>query len=115
VAAGSFAKLTATPYSLQYTYTGGGSVDALPASTILADCAAGPLKNFLSNKNVVSGWAPSGAFAQAIRLYATQQTGASPSINGVEFTAGGSNALQVSSTGVCTALIEIVFKHSMER
>ncbi len=114
MAAGSFLKLTATPYSLQYIYTGGGSADSLTAATLIADCAAGPLKTFLTQANAYGTWI-SAAFSKVIRVYGTQETGAAANITSVLFTTGGSNGLQVASAGVCTALIEIVFKHSIDR
>lgn len=122
--AASLVLATATPNALKYTYTGSGT-GSKTATQMIADCAAGPLKTFLSQVNSglnagISGltWA---GLLQSMPLSVTSTLTSSTGGAVAEcllcgFTTGPNAFQGVSPTAdSVTAIVEVRFKNSIDR
>lgn len=110
------AKAGASQHSLKYFYTGSGSTTTtVTAAQMIADCAAGPLKDLLQrvNAGITSTTWPNLAASKALSVYVTQNgtSGGGTSVGPfVSFAAGPPNTLTTflnSADGTVNGIIEI--------
>ncbi len=120
------AVLAATPHMLRLLVTGvsseGGDLVNIPQATLVADCAAGPLKELLAaplfgpSPPAAADWS---SMQEDPRLSVTLAGfGATPSLlnNSYQFhVVSSTNVLTVTCDSLADLIIELKFNHSIDR
>jgi len=114
-----FTKRSASQNSIKYSMTGTGATD-LARATILADCPAGPLKNYLTGLSTGALWAAAwpGAAADptssklSVNLQAQAAGAGDPS---VLFAATGSGVITVQQAAEVACVLEIRFNQTPDQ
>ena len=118
-------KVAATPHMVRYQVTGDADDNTTKsAAALIADCAEGPLKQYLSminNKAVDADWSAIGLSDPAVSVVGGgySASGAIPACVAAAgfFGTGGSRSLYfaVARSGSIGAILEIRYNHSLVR
>ena len=108
-------KVAATPYLLRYSLTTSGiSSEDLTQASLVADCAAGPLRTLLSGIASDTVWSRLAEQDYRISIFITPHSATNQNA-AADFLAPtpGNRVLRIAASGVVFSRIELRFNHSM--
>jgi hypothetical protein len=119
--AATLTKVSAAPHALKYSYVADGSDTVIKTQTqLVADCAAGPLKELLRKSYSPAAWTAlceGTLFSVYLTLLPPTSTGpVTPNPVAVFDTFGPDNLMRISiGAAVSRLLVELRFNHSIDR